>query len=320
MMSLEFIQLADVTGPTVSYRPGCRRTGLPALWRCSGMQRRTFLKALAGLPLLSRFAASAGDTAVRPTQWVRPGEPGWPSPAEWAKLRTCVGGRLVKVQSAFAVCEPNAGSTACTDVFQNLTDPFYIDQSVNLTQTLGWMDAFTSEPSAYAVLAQSGADVAAAVNFASKHRVRLVVKGGGHSYLGASNAPDSLLIWTRPNMQAIEVHDRFVPRGAAGLRGLGGCGPARSGWMPITRPPPSRAATCRAGAAPPSVSPAWCRAAVSAASRRVSAPPLRTCWRRRSSPRTGPCASPTRPRTRTCSGHSRAAEAGPSASSPGSPR
>jgi len=183
------------------------------------MQRRTFLKALAGLPLLSRFAASAGDTAVRPTQWVRPGEPGWPSPAEWAKLRTSVGGRLVKVQSAFAVCEPNAGSTACTDLFQNLTDPFYIDQSVNLTQTLGWMDAFTSEPSAYAVLAQSGADVAAAVNFARKHRVRLVVKGGGHSYLGTSNAPDSLLIWTRPNMQAIEVHDRFVPRGAAGLAG-----------------------------------------------------------------------------------------------------
>ena len=113
------------------------------------MQRRVFLKGVAGvagLPLVSRFAASTGDTAVRPTRWVRPGEPGWPSPAEWAKLRKSVGGRLVKVQSAFAVCEPNAGSTACTDLFQNLTDPFYIDQSVNLTQTLGWMDAFTSSP------------------------------------------------------------------------------------------------------------------------------------------------------------------------------
>ena len=181
------------------------------------MQRRTFLTALAGLPLFSRFAASAGGIAVRPAQWVRPGEPGWPSPAEWAALGESVGGRLVQVQSAFAVCEPDAGSAACTDLFQNLTDPFYIDESVNLTQTLGWTDAFTSEPSAYAVLAASTADVAAAVNFAREHNVRLVVKSGGHSYLGTSNAADSLLIWTRPNMQAIEVHGSFVPQGAAGV-------------------------------------------------------------------------------------------------------
>jgi FAD/FMN-containing dehydrogenase len=58
--------------------------------------------------------------------------------------------------------------------------------------------------------------VAAAVNFAREHRVRLVVKGGGHSYLGTSNAPDSLLIWTRPNMAAVEVLDSFVPQGAPG--------------------------------------------------------------------------------------------------------
>jgi FAD/FMN-containing dehydrogenase len=186
------------------------------------MQRRTFLKALAALPLAARFAASRSGMVrlvqwVRPARWVRPGEPGWPSPAEWAALSESVGGRLVQVQSAFAVCEPDAGSAACADVFQNLTDPFYIDQSASLTQTLGWLDAFTSQPSAYAVLAESSADVAAAVNFAREHHVRLVVKGGGHSYLGTSNAPDSLLIWTRPNMQAIELNDSFVPQGGAGL-------------------------------------------------------------------------------------------------------
>ncbi len=187
------------------------------------MQRRTFVKALAGLPLFSRFAASAGGIAVRPARrarparWVGPGEPGWPSPAQWAALGDSVGGRLVQVQPAFAVCEPDAGSSACADLFQNLADPFYIDQSVSLTQTLGWLDAFTSEPSAYAVLAASSADVAAAVNFAREHKVRLVVKGGGHSYVGTSNAADSLLIWTRPNMQAIEVSDSFVPQGGAGL-------------------------------------------------------------------------------------------------------
>ena len=40
------------------------------------------------------------------------------------------------------------------------------------------------------------ADVIAAVNFARENNLRLVVKGGGHSYQGTSNAADSLLIWT----------------------------------------------------------------------------------------------------------------------------
>jgi FAD/FMN-containing dehydrogenase len=120
------------------------------------------------------------------------------------------------VTSPFAACTPDPGGPGCTELFQNLRDPFYIGDHVALTQTLGWTDAWTSQASAYAVLANSSADVAAAVNFARHHRVRLVIKGGGHSYVGGSNAPDSLLIWTRPNLRAVELHDRFVPRGAAG--------------------------------------------------------------------------------------------------------
>jgi FAD/FMN-containing dehydrogenase len=184
------------------------------------MQRRVLLKGLAMLPLPLAAAAHgvAHGVAVAPARHVRPGEPGWPDPAEWARLRRRVGGRLVKVRSPFAACTPNPDSPACTDLFQNLLrNPYYISESVALTETLGWTDAWTSQASAYAVLPRSSADVAAAVNFARRHRVRLVVKGGGHSYVGGSNAPDSLLIWTRPNLRAVELHDRFVPRGAAGL-------------------------------------------------------------------------------------------------------
>ena len=143
----------------------------------------------------------------RDSRWARPGEPGWPVPAQWASLRDHVGGRLVAVQPPFA---------ADPELLQSLGNPFYINESAALTQTLGWTDAWKSAPSAYAVLAQSSADVAAAVNFAREHQVRLVVKGGGHSYIGASNAADSLLVWTRPNMQAVELLDRFVPQGARG--------------------------------------------------------------------------------------------------------
>jgi len=77
----------------------------------------------------------------------------------------------------------------------------------------GWLHAWTPAPSAYAVLAHTGADVVAAVNFAREHRLRLVVKGGAHSYQGTSNAADSLLIWTRA-MREIQLHEQFVPKGA----------------------------------------------------------------------------------------------------------
>jgi FAD/FMN-containing dehydrogenase len=50
---------------------------------------------------------------------------------------------------------------------------------------------------------------------AGENRLRLVVKGGGHSYLGTSNAPDSLMIWTR-RMNEIVTHDGFIAQGCAG--------------------------------------------------------------------------------------------------------
>jgi FAD/FMN-containing dehydrogenase len=100
-------------------------------------------------------------------------------------------------------------------LFGRLSNPYYIGDEAGLTQTLGWVDAWTSQPSVYAVAAESTADVVAAVNFARTHNLRVAVKGGGHSYQGTSNAPDSLLIWTR-RMKAITLHDGFVGRGCAG--------------------------------------------------------------------------------------------------------
>jgi FAD/FMN-containing dehydrogenase len=50
------------------------------------------------------------------------------------------------------------------------------------------------------------------VNFARENNLRLVIKGGGHSYQGTSDAPDSLLIWTR-EMNGITLHHSFVPLG-----------------------------------------------------------------------------------------------------------
>jgi FAD/FMN-containing dehydrogenase len=178
------------------------------------MQRRALLKTLpaallaAGLTGLTQTAA-AGPTRTR----VRPGGAGWPSSADWERLKRSTGGRLLKLESPFATCGP-ADSTACAELLRNIKNPYFIGDHPALTQTSGWQDAWLSRPSAYAVAATNALDVAAAVNFARTHNLRLVVKGGGHSYMGASNAPDSLLVWTRA-MNAIELHDAFVPQGGS---------------------------------------------------------------------------------------------------------
>lgn len=104
---------------------------------------------------------------------------------------------------------------ACRDVIRELKNPYYLGDDPALTQTLGWVDAWTSQPSTYAVAAETADDVAAAIKFARDCNLRLVVRGGGHSYLGTSSAPDSLMVWTR-RMNAIELHDAFTPQGCQG--------------------------------------------------------------------------------------------------------
>jgi FAD/FMN-containing dehydrogenase len=106
-------------------------------------------------------------------------------------------------------------SPSCAQIFKELKNPYYLGDEVGLTQSLGWVDAWTSRPSAYAVAAETTDDVVAAVNFGRENNLRLVVKGGGHSYQGTSNAADSLLIWTR-RMNALSLHAAFVASGCGG--------------------------------------------------------------------------------------------------------
>jgi FAD/FMN-containing dehydrogenase len=188
------------------------------------MKRRDLLKAALAIPflpsLLSGVPAMAQATAMLPRRFrsrVRPGEPGWPSAARWDRLKRDVGGRLLKLESPFAGCGSTAAGAACDEALKHLGNPFYLGDQPALTQTSGWVDAWTSQPSAYAVAAEGTADVVAAVNFAREHHLRLVVKGGGHSYQGTSDAPDSLLVWTR-HMNDVSLHDAFVGQGCAGTQ------------------------------------------------------------------------------------------------------
>lgn len=186
------------------------------------MNKRNFLKAAVAIPLLpgaflSGLTSVGADSRTTPLfrSRVRPGDPGWPSDATWDSLDRNVGGRLLKLESPFASCGTTPVNPACSEALAHIKNAYYVGDQPALTQTSGWVDAWTSQSSAYAVAAKNTADVVAAVNFARKHDLRLVIKGGGHSYQGTSDAPDSLLVWTR-HMNDVTLHEAFVAQGCAG--------------------------------------------------------------------------------------------------------
>ena len=164
------------------------------------MKRRTLLQATLASPFASAAAAQSSN---------------WPTNDAWKQLAARTNGALVPVRSPWPACIAAPAGAECAGLFRQAKNPYFLGDEAALTQTLGYVDAWTSSPSRYAVEARNAADVAAAVDFAREHRVRLVVKGGGHSYQGTSNAADSLLVWTR-RMRDIQLHDAFVPQGCAG--------------------------------------------------------------------------------------------------------
>ena len=178
--------------------------------------RRRLLRWAAGLPLAAGIRAPllAAPAKAAALSRVRPGEAAWPDAAAWDQLASQLSSPLLAVQSPWPSCRAAPTSAACAELFRQMRNPYFLGDEVGLTQTLGWVDAWTSSPSVRAVAARRTSDVVAAVNFARERRVRLVVKGGGHSYQGTSNAPDSLLVWTRA-MHDTALHDAFVPQGCA---------------------------------------------------------------------------------------------------------
>lgn len=177
------------------------------------MDRRTLLKAALALPLLP-LAAKVDAFVTGGGRWLKPGAAGWPTDADWEALNHQVGGRLAIPKN------PLLDAATREEALAQIGNPFYVGDQPALTQTSGWYKGWTTTPSVRVLAAESAQDIATAVTWARKHRVRLAIRGGAHSYLGASNAPDSLLLWTR-RMNKVEMVDAFVPQGAtAGTAGV----------------------------------------------------------------------------------------------------
>jgi len=142
----------------------------------------------------------------------QPGQSCWPKARDWEALAKQLTGQLVKPTDPMTACRVNATSQTCRSALKKIHNPFFNESHPGGSQSQGWLGAWNHQVSQYAVEAETTHDIVAAVNFARQHQLRLVIKGTGHDYLGRSNAPNSLLIWTH-KMREIRFNPSFVPVG-----------------------------------------------------------------------------------------------------------
>lgn len=176
----------------------------------------TLNRAAASL-LLGLFAACAlapVKSAPGPRGRCGPADACWPKSDDWKRFASMLDGRLEEPRSPWEPCRSDAASEACRAAREKASNPFALEDDPGATQSTGWLDAWQSEPSAYAVVAESARDLQTAVRFAHEHRLRLAIKGTGHDYLGRSSAPGSLLVWTH-HLRRVTVQDSFVPQGCS---------------------------------------------------------------------------------------------------------
>ena len=180
------------------------------------MKRRDALKLGLGLalsaPVFRLATQEANATSHGVMRFTKPTDKNWPSQQEWAQLAQQLDGSIEPcVQPVTAKMAANGG--ILTDAIkQELQNPFLIQSYSGGTQSAGWYKGWVSQPSASVVIPKNANDVSRAVKFARRHQLRVVIKGGAHSYLGQSNAPDSLMIWTR-DLRGLTLHDNFIPQG-----------------------------------------------------------------------------------------------------------
>jgi hypothetical protein len=158
---------------------------------------------------LSILAMSSHNLSCR----CQPKQACWPTEKEWNGLAKQLTGKLVQPKNFFQACEDNSDGAACKKLLKDSYNPFNLQSKPSGSEVQGFWKGWHYHNSTYAVEAKNTADVVAAVNFAREHNLRLVIKGAGHDYIGRSNSPNSLLIWTRP-MQQLHFSKSFVPQGA----------------------------------------------------------------------------------------------------------
>ena len=127
----------------------------------------------------------------------------------WQNFNATVKGRLISVHPEGLPCYTEGPTSPdCKTVIANWINPSWRSSQPGAMQDPIWEeddegnDCFNpSQPCAqgrvppYAVAVQELADISSALNFATQHNIRVVIKTSGHEYQGRSTAAGALLIW-----------------------------------------------------------------------------------------------------------------------------
>ncbi|AEO58370.1 hypothetical protein MYCTH_2305637 [Thermothelomyces thermophilus ATCC 42464] len=168
---------------------------------------------------LLRFLALAG-TAVglttnhnhSPSCRVLPGDAAWPSSRDWAKLNKTLNGHLIATVPQASVCHKSPFGQYDAQACEELKSSWDISTITHvnapgdvLSQNFqNYSCVPFTDPSqpcqlgnypSYVVNVTGAADVQAALKFAQKHNVRIVIKNTGHDYLGKSTGKGALSLW-----------------------------------------------------------------------------------------------------------------------------
>jgi hypothetical protein len=122
-----------------------------------------------------------------------PGGARWPAVAEWNKLNDTVGGRLIAPTPPGAVCQPSSvvfNENACTELVTtnwansgwHAQNPISVDYNDDTCLPNAMAPCSGNGYPDYVVNATRATDVQAAVRFAKRTGVRLIVKGTGHDF------------------------------------------------------------------------------------------------------------------------------------------
>ncbi|KAJ3476435.1 hypothetical protein NLG97_g9130 [Lecanicillium saksenae] len=188
------------------------------------------MASISSAALLLLAAAGSSQAAATPDHWHRgpsckayPGAQGWPSAEAWNGLNKTVNGQLIKpTVLPGGVChqgQPNYDESQCGNVAKewttsefHLADPISVMSNAFTNYTCLPDPKMPCSPSgypAYVINVTSPADVKAGVDFARTNNVRLNIKSSGHDFLGRSNAPGTLSLWTH-HLNTVEYHaDQF---------------------------------------------------------------------------------------------------------------